>query len=148
MTSAMHVQTGISEDFSPFKLVLLDRKAERERAVSAVRSFCEGRPEGPVRDSVWMGEGYIELSVFDSRVHLSGIFVLADVRRQGHGQRYMVELLKSVDAFQAECQCAPAPFGAPGSNRMTARRLTAWYKTHGFEAIPGRKSFLIRPAQG
>jgi ribosomal protein S18 acetylase RimI-like enzyme len=144
----MQVRDGVTEVSSPFRLVLRDRKLEHERAEAAVRSFREGKPEGPVRNSVWMGDGYVELSVFDSRVHLSGIFVLPDARRQGHGERYLRELLQSVDAFQAECQCAAAPFGAPGSDQMSARRLTSWYKQHGFEAVPGRKSFLIRPAQG
>lgn len=121
-------------------------EAER-RANAAVAAFIQNKSPGPVPRSVWMGDGYCEVFVFNRRVHLSAVFVLPDARKKGLGTQYLQELLSASDRYGSEVQCSIEAFGdnSDGS-RLTNRQLISWYKRHGFKEVPERKKFLVRPA--
>ena len=121
-------------------------KAEEERrALAAVATFAKGKHPGPLPRTYWMGDGYLELYVFNRRVHLAAVFVLPDSRHKGHGSAYLRKLLAAADAHGSMVECTVQAFGDNhDKSRLNNRQLTAWYKRHGFELVQGRKNFLVR----
>ena len=124
-------------------------KAEAERrARAALAELFDGKPNGPVPRSVWMGDGYLEAYVFNRRLHLSAVFVLHEKRAGGLGTEYLRAVLAAADKHGSEVECSVEAFGDNSDkSRLTNRQLTAWYKRHGFVPVPNRKNFMVRPAK-
>ncbi len=120
----------------------------RAKAQAAIDEFVNGKHAGPVPWSVWMGEGYIELRVFNNRVHLGAVFVLQEKRRQNLGSAYLKQLLDVADKHGAEVECSVKPFGLHmPESKMGVNDLKQWYKRHGFQSVPKRLNYLLRPAK-
>lgn len=133
---------------TPIRLKLSANGAGTAKATRAITEFCENKPAGPLPYSVWMGEGYLELKVFDNRIHLGGIFVNVDKRGVGLATQYLQAFLDIVDKHNAEVACLVAPFGVqPPGAKVGVRQLKAWYKKFGFKPVPGQRSVMRRPPQ-
>lgn len=125
-----------------------EQKLRLERAETALMEYTKGKPSGPLRNTVWRGDGYVELYCFNNRLHLAAIFVMPENRRTGLGTQYLTELLAIADKNGAELECSVVPFGAADSGvKMGVAALTKWYRKHGFSPAPKRKNLLIRQAQ-
>jgi ribosomal protein S18 acetylase RimI-like enzyme len=124
-----------------------EQRILKDKAQAALAEFVKGKPGGPFPRTVWMGEGYIELMVFNNRLHLAAIFVQPDLRGNKLASRYLTELLEVADKHGAEIECSVKPFGAQvPETMMGVRELTKWYRSKGFQPVQRRKNFLLRPA--
>ena len=118
----------------------------RSRLEAALSEYVADKPAGPVPRSVWLGDGYIELFLFNEAVHLAAVFVDPALRHQGHGSRYLRELLEIADKHQVPVECTVKPFGAQEPRtKMGTRDLKAWYKRHGFVQVPKRQTLRRAP---
>jgi ribosomal protein S18 acetylase RimI-like enzyme len=125
-----------------------EEQVRKTKAQAALEEFVKGKPGGPVPRSVWMGDGYIELMVFNNRLHLAAIFVMPELRGNKLASFYLKELLDVVDKHGAEVECSVKPFGAQlPETKMGVRELTKWYRSKGFEPVPKRKNYLLRQAK-
>ena len=119
----------------------------KDKAHAALAEFFNARPPGPFHGTAWMGNGYLEASVFNNRVHLSAVFVLPELRGQKLGSTYLKEFLEVVDKHGAEVECSVKPFGEQvKETKKGVRELTKWYKTRGFQPVPKYLNRLLRPA--
>jgi GNAT superfamily N-acetyltransferase len=126
---------------SPEQQLLLDK------AHGALREFFTSRPAGPIPRSAWMGDGYIEASVFNNRVRLSAIFVMPELRGRHLGSEYLKAFLEVIDRHGVEVEGTVAPFGDKvPETKKGVRELTKWYKAYGFVPVKGRKGYMVRPA--
>lgn len=127
---------------SPEQQLLLDK------AHAALKEFFETRPPGPLPRTAWMGNGYLEASVFNGRVRLSAIFVLPELRGQRLGADYLKQFLDTVDRHGVEVECSVDPFGVQvPETKKGVRELTKWYRKNGFAPVPDTKRRLVRPAK-
>lgn len=119
-----------------------------DQAHATLHEFFSRYPAGPVRNSAWMGDGYIEASVFNNRIRLSAVFVMPENRGNHLGSAYLQAFLAVVDEHGVEVECTVAPFGiqVPGTKKGV-RELTKWYKSLGFEVVPNRPGRLVRPVR-
>lgn len=123
------------------------QRVNANKARAALAEFFEARPPGPLYRTAWMGDGYIEASLFNNRAHLSAVFVLPDVRGRKLGSSYLDSFLAIMDKHGAEVECSVKPFGDQvAATRKGVRELTKWYKSRGFVSTPNRSSLLYRPA--
>lgn len=104
-------------------------------------------PAGPVHNSYWLGQGYIELSQFSGKVRLGAVFVMPALRGQGLGSQYLKQVLEMCDVHRLDCTCRAQPFGqVQGDERsLTVPALQAWYRRHGFVDVVDRRDLMIRP---
>ena len=119
-----------------------------DRIRDAIKTSFGCYPAGPVHNSYWLGEGYVELSQFSGKVRFSAVFVLPEYRGQGLGRQYLMKVLDMCDAYGFDCTCSAHPFGdvRPQERHMAAAELKAWYKRHGFVQIVDRRDSLTRAA--
>lgn len=123
------------------------QQISKDKAHAALAEFFNARPPGPLPRTAWMGQGYIEATVFNNRVHLSAVFVIPDQRGKKLGSAYLQEFLDVVDKHGAEVDCSVKPFGDQvAATQKGVRELTKWYKSRGFKAVPKRIGQLLRPA--
>jgi GNAT superfamily N-acetyltransferase len=105
-------------------------------------------PAGPVPNSYWLGQGYIELSQFSGKVRLGAVFVMPALRGQGLGSQYLKQVLEMCDVHRLDCTCRAQPFGqVQGDEKsLTVPALKAWYRRHGFVEVIDRRDLLTRPS--
>ena len=95
--------------------------------------------------SVWLGDGYVEIFVFNRRLHLACVFVMHESRRTGLGSKYLKEVLAVADECGAEVELSVQPVGPQDPlTKMGRRDLKAWYKRHGFVALKDRPDRMVR----
>ena len=124
-----------------------EQKQSRERAEAALKEFFESRHPGPFHGTAWMGDGYIEASVFNNRIHLSAVFVLPDKRGTRLGSDYLRQFLALADKHAVEVECSVKPFGVQDPRtKKGVRELQQWYKRYGFQPVKNRINYLLRPA--
>jgi ribosomal protein S18 acetylase RimI-like enzyme len=124
--------------------VTAEQRAQRHRAVAAIREISLYRSLGPFPCSLWMGEGYIELRDSDNGIFLNGIWVDGVKRKAGIGQTYLQEIIDAADKHQVNIECHVKPFGHAEEIRPDSRALARWYKKNGFKIIRGRRNMLMR----
>lgn len=122
-----------------------DEQAKLERAERALAAYTTGKQPGPVPRSVWLGDGYVEIFVFNRRLHLACVFVMHENRRTGLGSKYLKEVLAVANEYSAEVELSVQPVGPQDPlSRMGKRDLKAWYKRHGFVALKDRPDRMVR----
>lgn len=102
---------------------------------------------GPVPNSFWMGEGYIEARSTERGVCLNSVFVNPSHRGRGLGSRYMKQFLAIIDQHGGEVFVAVEPFGL--HNGLTEGQLRMWYSRLGFQ-LRGKDrdpNYMWRPMQ-
>lgn len=124
-----------------------EQQLSLDKAHEALREFFTSRPAGPIPRSAWMGDGYVEASVFNCRMRLSAIFVMPDMRGRRLGSEYLKAFLEVIDRHGVEVECSVMPFGEQlPETKKGVRELTKWYKAYGFVQVQGRKGYMVRPA--
>lgn len=92
------------------------------------------------------GIGYLEVRVFNQRIHVGGIGVRRDHRGHGKGTELLQRIISAADTHGAEIELTPDPFPRHDPfPRMGKRELAAWYRRHGFKKEPNRDRMIRMP---
>ena len=93
------------------------------------------------RESVWENRACFEIYPFDGMMHLSSIRSLDPGTGGGSGAlKFLTDL---ADKHGITIQADPVPYG---SKRLSAKKLEAWYKRHGFKDI-GTSALTRKPVE-
>jgi len=103
----------------------------KEKRAKAEAAFKEIKDASFVFEHFLVFEGgnvFVELSVFNDRLHLSGI--MANEKKKGFGAKVMRFLMDVADKHGVEIEGTAKPFSKEG---MKKTALKAWYKKLGFD---------------